>query len=88
MFRGIPISEISMHLQHHLKMSSVNEKQGKTARHIKIRDERKKQLLVNVTGHRPTFKNIHHVEKGQRQRRLPAACATADSHLTEQQKKL
>lgn len=30
---------------------------------------------------RPTFKHIHHVEKGQGQRRLPTACATADAHL-------
>lgn len=35
----------------------------------------------SVTGDRPTFKNIHHVEKGQRQGGLSAARATTDSHL-------
>lgn len=46
-------------------------------------EKKQSELSVNsVTGDRPTFKNIHHVEKGQRQGRLPAACATTDSHLT------
>lgn len=38
--------------------------------------------LFSVTGDRPTFKNIHHVEESQRQRGLPAARAATDSHLT------
>lgn len=52
-----------------------------TKAETKIKHDVSSLSANSVTGHRPTFKNIHHVEKGQRQGGLPAARATTDSHL-------
>lgn len=43
--------------------------------------------VCSLTGDRPTFKNIHHVEEGQRQGGLPAARAAADPHLQGEERR-
>jgi len=62
----------------------------KAKRNMKEAERTKWSLSVCVnseTAHRPTVINIHHVEKGQRQRWLPAASATTDPHLTEEEER-
>ena len=75
----------SLSLMRHKHTEAPRGSRTETNERGRNKDERsgktKWTLSLSLTGDRPTFKNIHHVEKGQGQRRLPAARATADSHL-------
>lgn len=76
--RKTPFNETQTH-------SSSERQQDNHERGCRNRNHSSLSLSANsVTGDRPTFKNIHHVEEGQRQRGLPAARATTDSHLEEE----